>query len=355
MIFAILLIIVASAFLFVKCAPQFGAAPSKKEKQLMLQSPNYKNGVFVNLETTPVMSEKISPFKMIREYRKGAKERGPKDSVITKAFDRNSFMDNSSKIALSWLGHSTTLLKVGKYVIITDPVFSKRASPFSFIGTKAFNYTHKYSIDSLPPIDFVVISHDHYDHLDYKAIKKIDKITKHFLVPLGVKSHLERWGVASEKITELDWWSKYEVDATTWFVNTPARHFSGRGITNRNSTLWSSWVISSNNSRVFFGGDSGYGIHFKQIGDKYGPFDLTMVECGQYNEHWAYIHSTPEQTIQENIDLKGKLLLPIHREKFILSLHNWLEPIERAKKEAEIKGVNLLNPVIGEVITINAK
>ena len=355
MIFSIILFVVASSVIFYRCAPQFGASPSKIERQRIERSPNFKDGKFVNLETTPVMVKKINYFKMFKEVINSSKVNAPKTPIETKVFDKNRFLQNDSAISMTWFGHSTVLLRVEGINIITDPVFSKRASPFSFAGTKAFNYTHEMLIDSLPAIDYVIISHDHYDHLDYNSIKKLNLITKKFLVPLGVRAHLERWGVPSEKIVDLDWWEKYEIDSLHWFVNTPARHFSGRRMGNRNSTLFSSWVINIGNYRLFFGGDSGYGLHFKQIGDKYGPFNLTMLECGQYNEHWAYIHSFPEQTIQANIDLKGKQLLPIHWGKFLLNLSPWHESIERARKEAQIKGADIVSPTIGEVVKITTK
>ncbi len=355
MLLATILFIIASSVIFYRCAPQFGASPSKAERQRMERSPNFKNGKFVNLEATPMMSGKVNFFKMFKEFRESSRINVPKSPIETMVFDKQKFLDNDTSVSITWLGHSTVLLRVNGINIITDPVFSKRASPFSFAGTKAFDYTNTLLIDSLPPIDYVIISHDHYDHLDYKAIKQIAPITKMFLVPLGVRAHLERWGIPANKIADYDWWEKHEVDSSHWFVNTPARHFSGRRMGNRNSTLFSSWVINIGNYRLFFGGDSGYGIHYKQIGDKYGPFDLTMLECGQYNELWAYIHSFPEQTVQANIDLKGKKMLAIHWGKFMLNLSHWHESIERAEKEAKIKNVSLVNATIGEVIEINQK
>jgi L-ascorbate metabolism protein UlaG (beta-lactamase superfamily) len=219
---------------------------------------------------------------------------------------------------------------------------------FTFMGPKRFPYSNYMDVDLLPHVDAVLISHDHYDHLDYKTILNLKDQVDRFYVPLSVGAHLEEWGIPSEHIIELNWWESVNHENLT-FIFTPSRHFSGRAITDRFSTLWGSWIIQGAASRVFFGGDSGYYQGFKEIGEKYGPFDLTFLECGAYNENWADIHMAPEETVQAHMDLKGKFLMPIHWGKFNLSLHPWKEPIERAIKKGNDLGVRILTPPVGSI------
>ena len=248
------------------------------------------------------------------------------------------------------LGHSSILLKMyGEYWLI-DPVFSKRASPFSFIGPKRFEPT-PISIDELPPIDKVLISHNHYDHLDKAAIKSLKAKTAEFLVPLGVEGDLQKWGVNSEKIKQFDWWQEYQTEHGL-VAFTPTQHFSGRGIGDGNTTLWGSWVINTPQSRFYFSGDSGYFSGFKTIGDKYGPFDLTFIETGAYDSDWADIHMTPEQSVQAHIDLAGKVMVPIHNGTFDLAFHAWYEPLNRVTTAADKQRVNLSTPLFGQVFNL---
>ena len=215
----------------------------------------------------------------------------------------------------------------------------------TFFG-KRFDYHEPIRVDQLVDIDVIVISHDHYDHLDYSSIKALNDNTKHYLVPLGVGAHLIAWGVDPGKITELDWGQSAE-KLGIQFTATPARHFSGRGMLNRDKTLWASWVIKGRQKNIYFSGDSGYGPHFKDIGDQYGPFDFAMMECGQYNEKWEAIHMMPEQTVQASLDLRSKHTMPIHWGAFDLSLHTWTDPVDRLIKESESKGVPVSTPQLG--------
>jgi len=257
-------------------------------------------------------------------------------------------------VAATWFGHSSMLIRINGKTFLTDPVFSERASMFPFMGPKHFNYDKHMDVESLPAVDAVLISHDHYDHLDYETIMKLKEKVNKFYVPLGVGAHLESWGVPKANITELDWWDSTTFNADIQLVFTPTRHFSGRGF-KRNLTLWGSWVIKGKEKRVYFSGDSGYFPGFKTIGDKYGPFDLTMLEDGAYNEDWKAIHMLPEESVQAGIDLQTKLILPIHWGKFNLSLHHWKDPIERITKEAERRNVKIATPQIGEMTVIERK
>lgn len=261
------------------------------------------------------------------------------------------------------LGHSTMLLKVGGQFWLTDPVFSDRASPFQFIGPKRF-HAPPISIDELPPIEGVVLSHDHYDHLDYGAIQKLAPKVAHFITPLGVGDRLIEWGVPAAKVQQLDWWQSTTVGALE-LTATPAQHFSGRGLGDSDRTLWASWVLRTTGQgsaeggaagdglRIFFSGDTGYFDGFKAIGERFGPFDLTMVETGAYNADWPDVHMQPEQSLQAHLDLKGRYLMPIHNGTFDLSMHPWTEPFERITALAEAAQVPLVAPVMGERIDLH--
>lgn len=248
------------------------------------------------------------------------------------------------------LGHSTLLLKLQGQFWLTDPVFSERASPFSFMGPKRF-HAPPLSIDELPPITGVVLSHDHYDHLDYDAIQKLAPKVAHFVTPLGVGDRLIGWGVSAAKVQQFDWWQGTTI-AGVKLVATPAQHFSGRSLSDGNRTLWASWVIQADDTRIFFSGDTGYFDGFKAIGERYGPFDLTLIETGAYDAQWPDVHMQPEESLQAHLDVKGRHLMPIHNGTFDLALHAWTDPFDRITALAAKAGVPLVAPVMGERLDI---
>jgi L-ascorbate metabolism protein UlaG (beta-lactamase superfamily) len=232
---------------------------------------------------------------------------------------------------------------------LIDPVFSGHASPFSF-SAKSFAGTDVYTVEDLPGIDILIISHDHYDHLDYKTIKQLAPKTGLICTSLGVASHLNFWGI-DKKIIEFDWWNSHELFNDMLLTAVPARHFSGRSFI-RNKTLWSSFVLQTKQHSLFIGADSGYGDHFKSIQEKFGSFDLAILECGQYNEAWHDIHMMPEETVQACIDLHAKVLMPVHWGKFSISLHPWDEPVKRVCKKAIELNVKITTPMIGEPLIV---
>ncbi len=253
----ILLIVITMALLvtgFFLFAPQLGKKATGKRLERMESSPNFSDDAFQNPVRTIMQAP---PGKAMREFLGKKVDRVPEEPIATWPVNRDLYTTKpDSEVLVTWLGHSTVLLKINGTVILTDPVFSKRASLLSFAGPPKFDYTHDYTVEELPRVDVVVISHDHYDHLDYKAIKKLNHTVKLFFMPLGVGAHLERWGIPAEKMVELDWWESSTFNHIE-FTATPSRHFTGRRITDRFQTLWCGWAIKSSQSSIFFTGDSG--------------------------------------------------------------------------------------------------
>lgn len=250
------------------------------------------------------------------------------------------------------LGHSTLLLRLRGGWWLTDPVFARRASPVQWAGPRRF-HPPPIALRDLPPLRGVLLSHDHYDHLDRAAIGALARDGVHVYMPRGVGDRLRRWGVAEACIHEFDWWQGVEVDGLR-LTATPAQHFSGRGMRDRNRTLWCSWVIDTGPLRLFFSGDSGYFSGFRAIGDAFGPFDATFLETGAYNAAWPNVHMQPEETVQAHVDLRGRWLVPIHNGTFDLSMHAWYEPFERVGAIAAERGVPIATPAFGERLALDA-
>jgi len=339
-----------SGIAFVNFSPELGAKPNQKQTEDKAKSSHYKDGKFLNQEPTKTSFSLKDTWLFLKKKmsNKAIVEHEIEVIKMSKDMFRNT-PDSLQRI--TWLGHSTALIEIDGQTIITDPMFSSSPSPVpGFVG-KRFSKEMPIEIEDLPEIDVVLISHDHYDHLDRKSIKELDKKTKKYIMPLGVDAHLIKWGINPNKMEILDW-SQSTRYANIEFSCTPGQHFSGRGLESCN-TLWCSWVINTTSSKLFFSGDSGYGPHFKQIGEQYGPFDLALMECGQYDESFAQIHMMPEQSVQAAVDIKANLMLPIHWGSFALSLHDWNEPITRAIKQANSLDLKLTTPRIGESLYLN--
>ncbi|WP_420808654.1 MBL fold metallo-hydrolase [Cohnella luojiensis] len=294
----------------------------------------------------------LTTAKVIFEFIKGNPKGKPSTPLQSQLLDADRLQTDELP-SVTWFGHSAILLRLDGKTIFIDPMLGRTPSPFPIFGGKRYSDRLPIEIDQLPSIDAILISHDHYDHLDYGSIMKLKTKAKRFIVPLGVAAHLTRWGVDPSIITEHDWWDELEFEGLK-LASAPARHFSGRSVGDRNKTLWCSWVIQGRQAKIFYSGDSGYGPHFKEIGNKYGPFDLTLMECGQYDERWAAIHMLPEETVQAHMDVGGKVMIPVHWGAFTLALHDWYDPVERAVKASIMRNTAIATPGIGEVVRIGS-
>ncbi|MDQ3101920.1 MAG: MBL fold metallo-hydrolase, partial [Bacteroidota bacterium] len=319
-ILSLIVLVVIFVVMYFKLATRVGSDPQGERADRIEASQNSKDGKFQNrLETNmdiPVRAMAGVVWKMLT----ATDGRSPGSPLPTVAFDRSEWEDvPDTSFAIAWFGHSTVLIKLDGLTIMCDPVFSDRASAFTFAGPKAFPYEHTAKLEDLPRIDLVLLTHDHYDHLDYESILYLKDKVDRWLTPLGVGAHLEYWGVKPEHIQEYDWWSGSSIGPIDLKL-VPSRHFSGRGLTNRFSTLWGGLVIKGRNKKILFGGDSGYSPTFAEIGRSEGPFDLVFLECGAYNELWNNIHMFPEEVAVAANDLGAKALIPIHWGKFDLAL-----------------------------------
>ena len=313
-------------------------------------SKNFYDGRFQNLSLTPQLSEGVSMPKVMYDFF------FRKDPRILPSMSIPSVSTSISDLpgdALVWFGHSSYFFQVDGCRFLVDPVFSGHASPLPG-SVKAFPGANSYGVNDMPMIDFLLISHDHYDHLDHKTILALKKKVKRVICGLGVGAHLEHWGYDPSIITELDWYDGLQLTDDIRLTATPARHFSGRGF-KRNSTLWLSFVLQSQSLRLYLGGDSGYDAHFKAIGDKFGPFDLAILEDGQYNPYWKYIHMMPEELLVAARELQAKRIMPVHWAKFALSLHAWDEPIKRLVQAngTAAAPIPLVTPMIGEAVNLH--
>lgn len=325
--------------------PKFGKTPTGERLDRVKKSPNFRDGKFQNLSHTPDLTEGVGYLGVMKEFLFGDKSKvkppAPLPSVKTDLFNLNP-----SENVLVWFGHSSYFMQVDGKRVLVDPVLSGAASPLKFT-TRSFGGTDVYTPDDIPEIDYLFISHDHWDHLDYETVVRLRPKIRTVVCGLGIAEHLEHWGYAQSQIIERDWNEEIMLDAGFVVHTAPARHFSGRGFS-RNQALWTSFVLQTPTHKIFIGGDSGHDGHFAEIGAAHGPFDLAILECGQYDKSWKYIHLMPEEAVQAAQELGAKRLLPVHWGKFALANHDWDDPIIRVSAQAQAQKMPLCTPLIGE-------
>lgn len=347
-ILVIIALLAVSVIAFIN-QPSFGRTPRGERLERVKRSPNYRNGAFQNQHETVMMTSDKGRFEGIWEFlfRKidGLRPEQPIEVIKT---DLHQIAPDEE--VLVWFGHSSYLIQTGGKRILVDPVFCM-ASPVSFVN-KPFEGTDVYKPEDMPDmIDYLVISHDHWDHLDYNTIKKLKNRIKTIICPLGVGEHFEYWGFNKEQIVELDWYEDANLDSDFSIHCLPARHFSGRGL-NANQSLWASFLLETPSRQIYIGGDGGYDTHFAEIGERFPDIDLAVLENGQYNEEWKYIHLMPQYMAQAAKDLKAKRFLTVHHSKYALAKHRWDEPLKNEENLRKKDSLNVLSPEIGEIVSL---
>ena len=334
-----LLLAVAAATLWGIAREALGGRVEGERLARVERSPQWRDGRFAN-----VLPRVPGPGGELREFLFGGSDFRTPDAPLPVVRRTRADYDAApaSGLRVTWLGHSTLLLEIDGRRVLVDPVWGERASPFTFFGPRRW-FAPPLPLAGLPPVDVVVLSHDHYDHLDLPTVKALRERGVRWVVPLGVGAHLARWGVAEADVTELDWWQSTTVGDLT-LTATPARHFSGRGLDDRNRTLWAGWAVAGPRHRAFYSGDTGMHEEFTAIGERLGPFDLTMIEVGAYDALWADVHLGPEQAVRAHRLVRGGVMLPVHWGLFDLALHGWTEPIERVLAAAAEEGVRVAAP-----------
>lgn len=330
---------------------QFGHLPKGEYLAQLKNSQNHNGKSFTNRSHTPDLTEGASYTSILREFIFKENKRTKPSQVLPSSKTNLQNIDPAQNV-LVWFGHSSYFMQVDGRKMLVDPVLSGNASPLSFT-TKSFAGSDVYQPEDFPEIDYLFITHDHWDHLDYKTVKALKPKIKKVICGLGVKAHFLRWGFSEAQIIEMDWHENCELEKGFTLDTNSGRHFSGRTF-KRNQSLWMSYVLTSPSKKIFIGGDSGYDSHFAEIGQQFGPFDWVILECGQYDKNWKYIHMMPEETVQAAIDLQAKILLPVHWAKFALSNHNWDEPIMRLSVAAKQMNIPFKTPMIGEVLSLDS-
>lgn len=321
---------------------------------MIIEGSRKKEGKYLNpIPTNDAGFNKLLPILL--EYATNKAENIPKKSLGPFKTDYNIYnTPPANGLRITWIGHSSILIEIDGKRILTDPVWSKRVSFSQNMGPKRF-FEAPVALKDLPPLDAIIVSHDHYDHLDKDTIRFFANSEIPFYCPLGVGKYLEKFGIIKNYITEMDWGDSVMINHDCVLTATPSRHFSGRGILNRNETLWASFVIKGHTHNIFFGADSGWFEGFNAIGDTFGPFDLTMLEIGAYGKYWPDIHMGPDYATNAHLALKGKVMMPIHWGTFNLAPHAWFEPVERLLQFAKDKKITLFMPEPGKPTEMNDK
>jgi L-ascorbate metabolism protein UlaG (beta-lactamase superfamily) len=326
-----------------------GSGAHGERRERMARSPQWKDGGFVNPQ--PIINDVWGSMTAMLH---ASPDVSPRPHVPpTETVDRTRFdTPPASGLRVTWLGHSSVLIELDGHRVLTDPIWSERASPLTWIGPQRW-YAPPIALEALPSIDAVVISHDHYDHLDHETLVRMKDWKTTFIVPLGVGAHLASWGVPEARIVELDWWERTKVGGLE-IVCTPSRHASGRHLFDMDSKLWASYALMGPQHRAYYSGDTGLFPAMKEIGEKLGPFDVTLIEVGQYHSAWPDWHIGPEQAVLAHQQLRGRVLLPVHWGLFTLAAHGWTEPIERVLAAAERSGQTVTVPKPGQSVEPSA-
>jgi L-ascorbate metabolism protein UlaG (beta-lactamase superfamily) len=328
-----------------------GKKPEGARLERIKASPRWAGDRFRNMQPIPPgLRDPNTAMPSLSDFLCGGERRvprGPLPSIDPLESWRST---PSSGLRATWLRHSTVLIEIDGLRVLTDPVWGPRASPSSLAGPKRFQPV-PVALRALPPLDLVIVSHDHYDHLDYPTIRELAKRNVPFVTSLGVGAHLEAWGVNPELITELDWWESHNpAHGGLTVTAAPSQHFSGRGLKDRNATLWSSFILRSGQHAVFFSGDTGLTSEYRDIRDRLGPFDLVMLEVGAYHPAWGDIHLGPHNALKALALLGGGTFLPVHWGTFSLAMHAWDQPAEDLLSASEQAGAHLIMPRLGEAV-----
>jgi L-ascorbate metabolism protein UlaG (beta-lactamase superfamily) len=322
-------------------------AHRRRLRPVVAGSPHFSDGSFHNTLPTPALAPANTRDGLLRQWHEERHVGLPGGPI---PLVRAELPADAAELAVTWFGHASALLEVDGRRVLVDPVWGHRVSPSPVFGPTRL-HEPPMAIEDLPPVDAVLISHDHYDHLDLPTVRALLRTqSAPFVVPLGIGEHLRKWRVPEERIVELDWDEAHTVAGLT-LTCTEARHFSGRYL-HRNTTLWASWAIAGPRHRVYFGGDTGYTPAFAGIGARLGPFDLTLLPIGAYNDAWHAIHMDPEEAVRAHGDLGGTVLLPIHWATFNLAFHRWAEPVQRLLAAAGPRELTVVVPRPGERIDV---
>jgi L-ascorbate metabolism protein UlaG (beta-lactamase superfamily) len=349
-IILLIILLVSSLSYFLLKQGQWGKAPAGERLLRIQQSPNFRDGKFQNQSPTPQLTEGYSMIQVGFEYFfNSVPNKIPTDSLPSHKTDL--FKLDHDEDVLIWFGHSSYFIQLNGKKFLVDPVFSGNASPLPGFNP-AFKGSDIYTVEEIPAIDYLLITHDHYDHLDYQTILKLEPKVAKVICGLGVGAHFESWGFGPEKVIEKDWYDSLRIDSQTQIHFWPARHFSGRFLS-PNNTLWGAFALISTDKRIFLGGDSGYDKHFKEAGTQLGPFDLAILDNGQYNEAWRLIHCLPDEVLQAVDDLHATRLFPVHSAKFKMANHPWDEPLRRISDLDGSSPIHLVTPMIGEKVLLN--
>jgi L-ascorbate metabolism protein UlaG (beta-lactamase superfamily) len=328
-----------------------GKKPSGKRLERIKASARWTGDRFANLHPIiPNLRDPAAQMPSLGDFLCGGERRVPRGPLPSMNPIERWGTRPDSGLRVTWLGHSTVLIEIDGLRVLTDPVWGARASPSQLAGPKRFQPV-PVPMRKLPPIDLVIVSHDHYDHLCYPTIRELAKMNTPFVTSLGVGAHLEAWGVQPERIVELDWWESHTVPQTDLVITAaPSQHFSGRGLKDRNATLWSSMVVRSQRHAVFFSGDTGLTTEYQLIRERLGPFDLVMLEVGAFHPAWGDIHLGPENALKAFTLLGGGKFLPVHWGTFSLAMHAWDQPVETLLELAPKHSAQLIMPLLGEPI-----